>query len=91
MCRPSSCLAGERGARGTAAADVLEHSGAPRDSVYHHFPGGKPQLVEEAARYAGDLLSAGLIAALEEHEPVATIDTLASYWIGGLTLIRRRP
>ena len=31
----------------------LAHSGAPRGSIYHHFPGGKAQLVEEATRYGG--------------------------------------
>ena len=33
----------------TAISDVLERSGAPRGSVYFHFPGGKPQLAVEAA------------------------------------------
>jgi TetR/AcrR family transcriptional repressor of lmrAB and yxaGH operons len=33
---------------------VLEHSGAPRGFVYHHFPGGKDQLVVVALDRAGD-------------------------------------
>ena len=36
-----------------------EHAGAPRGSVYHHFPGGKDELALEATRYAGDFLAAG--------------------------------
>jgi TetR/AcrR family transcriptional repressor of lmrAB and yxaGH operons len=39
----------ERGYHATAISDVLECSGAPRGSVYFHFPGGKPQLAVEAA------------------------------------------
>jgi TetR/AcrR family transcriptional regulator, lmrAB and yxaGH operons repressor len=39
----------ERGYHATAISDVLERSGAPRGSVYFHFPGGKPQLAVEAA------------------------------------------
>lgn len=33
---------------GTAILDVVARSGAPIGSVYHHFPGGKTQLVSEA-------------------------------------------
>jgi TetR/AcrR family transcriptional regulator, lmrAB and yxaGH operons repressor len=39
----------ERGLTSTAISDVLERSGAPRGSVYFHFPEGKTQLVVEAA------------------------------------------
>ena len=43
-----------RGLQGTSFADVLEHSGAPRGSVYHHFPGGKTQLVSAAIEHASE-------------------------------------
>jgi TetR/AcrR family transcriptional regulator, lmrAB and yxaGH operons repressor len=39
----------ERGYNTTAFSDVLERSGAPRGSVYFHFPGGKAELGIEAA------------------------------------------
>lgn len=39
-----------RGYYGTALADILKDSGAPRGSLYFHFPGGKDQLVIEATR-----------------------------------------
>jgi AcrR family transcriptional regulator len=39
----------ERGYLGTAFSDVLEASGAPRGSVYFHFPGGKEELGTEVA------------------------------------------
>jgi TetR/AcrR family transcriptional regulator, lmrAB and yxaGH operons repressor len=42
-----------RGLQGTAFSDVLERSGAPRGSIYHHFPGGKDQLVEAAIEASG--------------------------------------
>ena len=35
----AALLIRERGAHATAISDVLEHSGAPRGSAYHYFPG----------------------------------------------------
>ena len=52
MIQSAALLFRERGIEGTAFADVLQRSGAPRGSVYHHFPGGKQQLAEEATRWA---------------------------------------
>jgi AcrR family transcriptional regulator len=49
----AALLIRERGARATAISDVLKHSGAPRGSAYHYFPGGRMQLLEEATDYAG--------------------------------------
>src|SRR5258706_5368275 len=45
-------LLARRGLQATSFAEVLEHSGAPRGSVYHHFPGGKDQLVDAAIQHA---------------------------------------
>ncbi len=59
----AALLIGERGAHPTAIADVLEHSGAPRGSAYHYFPGGRTQLLCEAVDYAGDYMAARLRAA----------------------------
>ncbi|OHV05037.1 TetR/AcrR family transcriptional regulator [Mycobacterium talmoniae] len=50
----------ERGAAGVTIDEVLARSGAPRGSVYHHFPGGKNQLLTEALHYAGDALTASI-------------------------------
>jgi AcrR family transcriptional regulator len=70
----------ERGPKGTSFADVLERSGAPRGSVYHHFQGGKPQLVEDATRFAADVTIAGAQNALAEDDPVAAVRSFTSAW-----------
>ncbi len=44
----------QRGYHGTSLNDILGESGAPRGSLYFHFPGGKDQLVIEASRAAVD-------------------------------------
>ena len=54
----AALLIRERGAHPTAIADVLQHSGAPRGSAYHYFPGGRTQLLCEAIDYAGEYIAA---------------------------------
>jgi TetR/AcrR family transcriptional repressor of lmrAB and yxaGH operons len=46
-------LLAERGMEGTSFAEVLELVDAPRGSTYHHFPGGKRELVDAALEVAG--------------------------------------
>ncbi|BCJ77317.1 putative HTH-type transcriptional regulator [Catellatospora sp. IY07-71] len=54
MVRTAALLLAERGYAATSFQDVIARSGAPRGSIYHHFPGGKEQLAAEALRwYAG--------------------------------------
>lgn len=50
----AALLIRERGAHPTAISDVLQHSGAPRGSAYHYFPGGRTQLLCEAIDFAAD-------------------------------------
>jgi AcrR family transcriptional regulator len=64
MVQAARQLIRERGYNGTAFSDVLELSGAPRGSVYYHFPGGKTQLAVEAAE-------------AHAHEQVTIIDQAA--------------
>ncbi|OMC48794.1 TetR family transcriptional regulator [Mycobacterium sp. IS-2888] len=54
----AALLIRERGAHATAISDVLEHSGAPRGSAYHYFPGGRTQLLCEAVDLAGEHVEA---------------------------------
>jgi TetR/AcrR family transcriptional regulator, lmrAB and yxaGH operons repressor len=50
----------ERGAAGVTIDEVLTRSGAPRGSVYYHFPDGRNQILTEALRYAGDAITADI-------------------------------
>ncbi|OBG79379.1 TetR family transcriptional regulator [Mycobacterium sp. E2462] len=73
MVASAALLIRERGAHATAISDVLEHSGAPRGSAYHYFPGGRTQLLCEAVDYAGEHI-AGIIAGAESGAQL--LDTL---------------
>ncbi|EHK85205.1 TetR/AcrR family transcriptional regulator [Saccharomonospora azurea] len=80
MTTSAVALLREHGVAGTSFADVLAHSGAPRGSVYHHFPGGKAQLVEEATRAASDALTAEITRLLRDHGPVFALRAVVELW-----------
>jgi AcrR family transcriptional regulator len=69
----TALLIRERGAHSTAISDVLEHSGAPRGSAYHHFPGGRTQLLCEAVDYAAEYTAARMAKA---ESSVAAVDII---------------
>ena len=50
-----------RGVAGMSFTEVLTSSGAARGAIYHHFPGGKAQLVAEAASRNGADVRAQLV------------------------------
>jgi AcrR family transcriptional regulator len=68
-------LVRERGARATSLDAILAHSGAPRGSVYHHFPGGREQLLREAIEYAGEYIARKLERA-DGDDPLAPFEAL---------------
>src|SRR4051812_23226345 len=63
----------QRGLAGMSFSDVLAASGAARGAIYHHFPGGKRQLVAEAASRNGQEVRAHL-ARLPTTSPVAVVE-----------------
>ncbi len=68
------------GSTATSIDRVLARSGAPRGSVYHHFPGGRAQLVEEAVTYAGGHVSALIDAAAANGDPATVVDRFLGMW-----------
>jgi TetR/AcrR family transcriptional regulator, lmrAB and yxaGH operons repressor len=76
----AAVLMRERGVQATSFSEVIERSGAPRGSIYHHFPGGKAQLIEAATRYAGEFTAAGLLAALQSADPPRAVHEFARTW-----------
>lgn len=74
----AALLLREKGVSGTSFGDVIAHSGAPRGSIYHHFPGGKAELVEAAVRYAGDYVAGAIERS--DGDPVAALHALTAFW-----------
>jgi TetR/AcrR family transcriptional regulator, lmrAB and yxaGH operons repressor len=48
MVKGAAALLATKGVEGTSFAEVLAVTDAPRGSIYHHFPGGKSELVHAA-------------------------------------------
>src|SRR5690349_14109150 len=62
-----------RGMAGMSFSDVLAASGGARGAIYHHFPGGKRQLVAEAAgRNGQDVLTH--LGQLPTDSPLAVVE-----------------
>ena len=62
MVRSAAALFSSRGLSATSFSDVLADSGAPRGSIYHHFPGGKKQLAQDAIGWTSEQILAHLQA-----------------------------
>jgi TetR/AcrR family transcriptional repressor of lmrAB and yxaGH operons len=63
MVEGAAALLARRGVQATSFGEILKITGTPRGSIYHHFPRGKDQLIEEAI----DLLGLQAFEPLEHH------------------------
>jgi AcrR family transcriptional regulator len=79
MIQGAAELLASSGVHGTSFADVLAHTGAPRGSIYHHFPGGKNELVRAAARLVGDAVVTRLDQ-LDAPSPARVVDGFVEGW-----------
>jgi TetR/AcrR family transcriptional repressor of lmrAB and yxaGH operons len=70
-------LLAERGLQATSFSEVLAATGAPRGSIYHHFPDGKDQLVAEAVD-----LAAGHAVGLLDSVAGRPADEVAAFFLG---------
>jgi len=61
------------GVAGMSFTEVLRESGAARGAIYHHFPGGKLQLVAQAAELNGRQVRE-FLAALPTDSPTTVIE-----------------
>jgi AcrR family transcriptional regulator len=66
-----------KGLEGTSFTEVLELTGAPRGSLYHHFPEGKDQLIAAAIELAGQRA-----LSLLDHEPDVSAKKITEHFLG---------
>jgi AcrR family transcriptional regulator len=67
------------GVEATSMLDAIADAGASRGSLYHYFPGGKSQLIEEATSVACEEYGAAfsLIEAMDADEAIPAV---VDYW-----------
>ncbi|HEX8647204.1 MAG TPA: TetR/AcrR family transcriptional regulator [Thermoleophilaceae bacterium] len=80
MIRSAAHLFRRHGYSGTGFRDVIAHSGAPRGSIYHHFPGGKAELAAETVRRVGERIGSDLDPLAERGEALEMLAQLVSLW-----------
>ncbi|APB00801.1 TetR/AcrR family transcriptional regulator [Nocardia seriolae] len=68
------------GIAGTGIAQLLDHSGISRRSIYLNFPGGKSELVAEATRAAGQASSALMRTILDSTDLASAIAAFPGMW-----------
>ena len=69
----------ERGADAVTLDAVLTRSGAPRGSIYHHFPGGRREILSDALHFAGDAIAA-LIERVAEAGATPALREFSAFW-----------
>ena len=74
----------ERGAAGVTIDEVLARSGAPRGSVYYHFPDGRNQLLTEALQFAGESITS-MIDEAATHGCNSLVRSFVEFWERTLT------
>jgi TetR/AcrR family transcriptional repressor of lmrAB and yxaGH operons len=58
----------QQGYHGTALHDILAAGGAPRGSLYFHFPGGKEEIGAGALLLAGEAVRQAIVQAAEKSD-----------------------
>lgn len=79
MVQTTRDLMRRRGVAGTTMLDVVAEAGTSRGSLYHYFPGGRSEMVEEAVRGAVAEYSAGL-ELLRGMDPAEAIPLIVAVW-----------
>ena len=83
MLAGASQLLATKGLQATSFSEVIELTDTPRGSIYHHFPGGKDELVLAALRQSRALMIGSIDSA--EGQDAATV--LAAVITGWRTLL----
>ena len=79
MIESAARLIGTQGVTAASFSNVLADSGAPRGSIYHHFPEGKDQLAGEAVRWTSERVLA-FQRAYDGTTPLGVLDRFVGMW-----------
>ncbi len=78
MLTTARTLFARQGLHGTGINQVLAEGGAPKGSMYFHFPGGKQQLAAEAMAASATEMAAAIRATIDAYDdPPAAVRAMA--------------
>jgi AcrR family transcriptional regulator len=72
-------LIAERGLEGMSTREVLARTGAPRGSVYHYFPRGRTELIEQAIDHSQAWMDEQ-IGAIQARTPAEVVTGYLDIW-----------
>ena len=76
----------EKGVNGLGINEILSKAGVPKGSLYHHFPGGKDELVIEALHQYKDWMSGNLKQAMKGKQgALAGLEAMIDMFATNLT------
>jgi TetR/AcrR family transcriptional repressor of lmrAB and yxaGH operons len=87
MIEGAVALLARGGPQAASFSDVLSAAGAPRGSLYHHFPNGKGELIEAAVDRAGAILT-DVLNSLKGSSPEKVVEGFLAIWRTVLTRSR---
>ena len=85
MVESAVVLLAKNGYQATSFSSVLDASGAPRGSIYHHFPEGKDQLIAAAVELAG----ARAVAVLDSLDGLPAAEVVDGFMLLWRTVLER--
>ena len=85
MLLATSKLLQRQGFHGTGLTQILDEAGAPKGSMYFHFPGGKEQLAAEAVAASGRYIDRVLVS----HAGPSAQQSLEAYLAALADFLRR--
>jgi TetR/AcrR family transcriptional repressor of lmrAB and yxaGH operons len=85
--RATAELLRRQGYSATALNEIVARSGAPKGSLYFHFPGGKEELAVAAMARSGEQLRRAIVAILDSGESIGEslarlVDAMAAGLVG---------
>lgn len=79
MVETAARLLATTGLQGFSIGELIKASGAPRGSVYHHFPHGKEEIIAAALKLVDQRMQTGL-SAVALNDPAAVIAAFVDIW-----------
>ena len=85
MLASATTVLAQAGPSGVTIDRVLSASGAPRGSVYHHFPGGRNEIIARAGQLAAEQAIGRYRELAADHDATGFLGALTDEWKQYLT------